>query len=190
MVLDVFIVAVVILALAMVLFFLFSVLLPAMKNASFSVDAPLFAESELTGEGKAYSNSKNANVGVSDKRAFVACGACVQCDEDTFVFDRTHSCRTVHEVCLSLSDCTSMCIGSGDCAAACPQCAIVVKNHGKRSFAVVTDLCCGCGKCVEVCPQNVIKMIPKGDVASLCAEEKQEIDVKRPSVFGFLRGGV
>lgn len=188
MVLNVFIVAVVILALIMVLFFLFSLLLPAMKNASFSVDAPMFSKSEMSVED-AQDNQKESIL-TTDERAFIACGACSHCDEETFVFDKTHSCRTLHEVCLSLSDCDTMCIGSGDCAAVCPQRAIVIKKYGRRNCAVVTDLCCGCKKCVDVCPQGIIKMVSKEEAASFCASEKQAISIERSNVFGFLRGGI
>lgn len=211
MVLKVFIVLWVILALIMVLFFLFSVLLPAMKSASFPVDEPIFSQCELYGEGERgasytcrpqsydasgyplYPNSAQAGngaaggVNVSDMRAVIACALCAEYDKNMTIFDKTHSCRTIHEVCLSLSDCDSMCIGAGDCVAVCPQSAIIIKKYGKRRIAQVTDLCCGCGECAAVCPQNAIKMVKSNEVSSECTACKMDIKTQRPSAHGFLR---
>lgn len=176
MALNVFIVAIVILALVMVLFFLFSVLLPAMKHASFSVDAPLFAASELAGEG---GTRTKVDVRVTDERAVVLCGECDKNEEGVIYFDKTHSCRTVYATSLSPSNCEVMCIGAGDCAAVCPQGAIVIKKCRARRIAIVTDLCTGCGECIKVCPVNVIKMVDKNAIiaASFSCAAMQEKDL-------------
>lgn len=185
MALKVFIVAVVILALIMVLFFLFSVLLPAMKSASFSVDAPIFSDCELTGEGKI--KGADDSVKVSGKKAVVLCASCAKNEVNITAVDMSHSCRTIHEVCTSLSNCDMMCIGAGDCVAVCPQGAIEIKKCSGRQVAVVTDLCCGCALCTDVCPQHVIKMVKSGETSSMCASQVQMLDIVHSTKFASLR---
>jgi Fe-S-cluster-containing hydrogenase component 2 len=53
--------------------------------------------------------------------------------------------------------CSYGCIGYGDCAVACPENAITVKNGLAR---VNTRLCIGCGICAGVCPNKIISVEP------------------------------
>ena len=50
-----------------------------------------------------------------------------------------------------------MCIGKGDCAAACPQRAITIMN----GTAVISNFCIGCGKCIPLCPKGIIQLVDK-----------------------------
>ncbi|MBI5284903.1 MAG: 4Fe-4S binding protein [Chloroflexi bacterium] len=47
---------------------------------------------------------------------------------------------------------------TGDCAAACPTQAIVVRDRGGGTAEWQLDygLCVFCGRCVEACPENAI----------------------------------
>ena len=54
--------------------------------------------------------------------------------------------------------CTYGCLGYGDCAAVCPNNAIVVKDGLAR---VIPALCTGCGQCAKACPNGLIQIIPQ-----------------------------
>ncbi len=72
-------------------------------------------------------------------------------------YNGINNCALIAKTYGSLTQNEYDCIGFGDCAAACPQNAIIIQN----GTAVVTNECCGCGTCVAVCPKYLIKMIPK-----------------------------
>lgn len=79
-----------------------------------------------------------------------------------------YSCKVIHTLYNRISQCTFMCIGSGDCAKVCPQGAIDIA-HG---VAVVNNFCTGCGKCVAVCPVNIIKMVDANSASSLAPQKR------------------
>ena len=95
-------------------------------------------------------------VPVSDKRAVVLCDPNKE-KIQRLDFNGINNCALIAKTYGSLTQNEYDCIGFGDCAAACPQNAIIIQN----GTAVVTNECCGCGTCVAVCPKYLIKMIPK-----------------------------
>lgn len=55
------------------------------------------------------------------------------------------------------STCAYGCLGHGDCAAVCPEKAILVHD----GLAMIDqDKCVGCGICVKTCPKHVIALVP------------------------------
>ena len=52
--------------------------------------------------------------------------------------------------------CLFACIGLGDCAAACPEDAIVLKDGIAK---VISSNCLGCGICAKTCPHGVIRIM-------------------------------
>ncbi len=68
------------------------------------------------------------------------------------------SCKGTLLMYSGRNSCTYGCIGYGDCAAVCPQKAIVVKDGLAK---VSPGLCFGCGMCARECPLGIIDMIPQ-----------------------------
>lgn len=191
---------IIILSLALLLYFLFFVLLPSIKSdISYSDDSdipndnnksdPVFSNIERN-----YVIPKEDFVPVSEKRAFVMCSAekSFKCEKTSF--NEGQSCLVVHSMFKSGNDCQFSCLGLGDCAKACPQNAISIKNN----TAIVTNLCVGCGFCVGVCPKGIIKMITKNtktqaacsntdadDSLTTCSHLKKEENVVRADRKGF-----
>lgn len=60
--------------------------------------------------------------------------------------------------------CTFACIGLGDCAAACPNQAIVITDGVAK---VISSLCTGCGLCAKNCPHSVIRMLEEGAIVAV-----------------------
>lgn len=147
---------------ALVIFFMFALLFPALKGFSLSVENALFSEREMT-----FAKPGGAAKAKSGARAVVLCSPEKAFDAPRLRPDAAQSCALINGVYESLDDCHFSCIGLGDCARACPQDAIAIEN----GCAVVTDLCAGCGKCAAACPKRIIVLMPKtaGECA-LCAK--------------------
>ena len=68
-------------------------------------------------------------------------------------------------------ECKYGCLGSGDCAAVCPNDAICTKDGVAR---VDRRKCVGCGMCASVCPKGIISLIPDiKNTAVLCANKEK-----------------
>ena len=72
-------------------------------------------------------------------------------------YNGARNCALIANTYGSLTENEFDCIGFGDCAVACPQGAIIIKN----GTAAVTNECCGCGSCVSACPKGLIALVPK-----------------------------
>ena len=138
-----------VLLLLLLIFFLFFILLPSIKSDVSEDVNPVYSEIE-----KSFISTKEIPVEMSDKRAVVLCNPEKSFEKNTLVFNRRHSCSYIYHSKKSSSDCAFACIGLGDCAKACPQYAIFIKN----GTAVVSNACIGCGKCVSLCPKDLIKL--------------------------------
>lgn len=153
--------------LALVIFFMFTILFPALKDFSLSVENTLFSDIELR-----FIRPDDVAKAKNDMRAVVLCSPEKSFDTPRLRSDTAQSCALINSVYESLNDCHSSCIGLGDCALACPQDAINIEN----GCAVITDLCNGCGKCVDVCPKCIIVLMPKmAEECLLCAKADSSI---------------
>lgn len=177
------------LALALLIYFLFFILLPSIQGNNEINDDPVFSNIERN-----YVIAKEDEVPESEKKAFVMCSASksFNCEKNTF--NEGQSCLLVNSVFGSGNDCKFSCLGLGDCVKACPQNAIYIKNN----TAVVSNLCIGCGLCITACPKGVIKMINKtsktqtaccnkdsDDPLTSCSNYKKDENVERTDKKGF-----
>ncbi len=173
-------VVLIILCLALLLYFLFFTLLPSIKSEETEGMDPVFSDVEVN-----YVIPKDDEYEGSDKRAFVMCSSEKDFSE-FFKFNPGESCLVANEVFHSGTRCVFSCLGLGDCVKTCPQEAIFIKNH----TAVVSDLCIGCGICVKSCPKNIIKMVDKDSNKELvcsntdselagCSHNKKEENIQR-----------
>lgn len=150
MILHYVILALIILGLSLIVFFMFCVLIPAMKSQGFSVDSLIFSDKEKT-----YVIQKDAVPQQTENKAVVLCSHEKQIGEQRIHALQGQTCALLHEVYGSLNDCPFSCIGLGDCIKSCPQEAIVIE---KNCAVIIRDLCIGCGECIKSCPKQIITM--------------------------------
>ncbi|MCF0240990.1 MAG: 4Fe-4S binding protein [Treponema sp.] len=182
-----FLIFIIFIGLSLLLFFLFYILFPSIKNNQIKNDNPVFAKVEMN-----YVVPEEDVIPVSDKRAVVLCSSKKKFKTDITLFNKNHSCQVITNSYQSGNDCKFSCIGSGDCVKVCPQNAIVIENN----TAVVTNLCIGCGLCINICPKGIIKMVPKNEEQMIvccnsdntitsCSQLRKEEKVIRKSKKGF-----
>ena len=150
----------------LLILFLFYILFPSIKkNLKDITEDPVISDKE-----KNYIKPQREEIVPNENKAVVlcACDKSFKCKREEF--NNEHSCFLINSISDSGTDCKYACIGLGDCAKACPQKAIIIKNR----TAVVTSTCIGCGVCVNVCPKNIIKLVPKQTKElTLCTNEEQ-----------------
>lgn len=143
-----------VLSCSMLLFFFFAFFVPALRLRYDSVEELLSAEE--------FSNPEDERV-QTVARAEPRAGRFARVDAVAADMDvdwrGVKSCAFFRDAMGSPvgSDGFPACIGYGDCARACPQEAIVVRD----GLAVVTDGCDGCGLCVGSCPVNLVSLVPE-----------------------------
>ncbi len=89
--------------------------------------------------------------------AFVKCMGNCNISKEKYTYEGIGSCRAASLLYNGKWECTQGCLGYGDCAAVCPQNAIVIENGLAR---VETKKCVGCGLCAKACPHGLIDIIP------------------------------
>ncbi len=68
--------------------------------------------------------------------------------------------------------CPYGCLGYGDCAAACPYGAILMRE----GFPAVDEaLCTACGNCLAACPKNLFELAPEGAPAFIPCASKSSL---------------
>ncbi len=92
---------------------------------------------------------------VEEKRALIHCLGNCEATEDKVDYEGVHSCAAAKMLFGGKGKCGFGCIGLGDCAEACPQDAISIKNG---LALVCAPECIGCGICAKVCPNNLISL--------------------------------
>ena len=91
------------------------------------------------------------------KVALVQCnGTCANAGQK-LIYDGVDTCQAVSLMFAGDSTCAYGCLGHGDCAAVCPEKAIIVHD----GLAMIDqDKYVGCGICVKTCPKHVIALVP------------------------------
>ena len=113
--------------------------------------------------GAAAANDIAAALGVEaeevvKKVAYVSCnGSCEATDKTEKGWGAgATTCKEAALVWEGEGVCLYACIGLGDCAAACPENAIVLKDGVAK---VISSDCLGCGICAKTCPHGVIRIV-------------------------------
>lgn len=92
-----------------------------------------------------------------EKKAFVACGGCIDYTEDKMIYRGINTCRGANMYFEGKGKCSYGCLGLGDCVNVCPFGAISVVND---AAVVDRSKCTGCGVCTSACPNKLISLIP------------------------------
>lgn len=182
------------LALALLIYFLFFILLPSIQGNNTDANDSVLSDPVFSDIERNYVIAKDDDVPESEKKAFVMCSSSktFNCEKNTF--NEGQSCLLVNSIFGSGNDCKFSCLGLGDCVKACPQNAIFIENN----TAVVSNLCIGCGLCIPACPKGVIKLINKTsktqtvccnknaeDALTTCSGYKKDENVQRTDKKGF-----
>ncbi|MBR2877846.1 MAG: RnfABCDGE type electron transport complex subunit B, partial [Clostridia bacterium] len=124
---------------------------------------------------------------VVEKVAVVHCnGTCdaIQEKNDYFGID---SCAAKLQLYGGPFECKYGCLGSGDCAAVCPNDAICLKDGVAR---IDRRKCVGCGLCSKTCPQHIIHLVKDTTrVVVKCSNKDKGAEVRRICKIGCIGCG-
>lgn len=116
--------------------------------------------------------------------AYVGChGTCEATKKDEKnLREGFKTCREAAEHWEGENVCTYACIGLGDCAASCPNNAIVVTDGVAK---VISTLCTGCGLCAKNCPHGTIQMKKDGVIIAIgCSNHNKGILTRKMCTNG------
>lgn len=150
MIISVIFIFLFVLLISLLHYFIFFILLPALHVQSIIDSTKIFCSEEVPH----YQNNDDCIVG--KKKAVVQCSVQRSFPSLRMNYESSRSCKLYDSIYGSGVDCTTGCIGFGDCVKECPQHAIIIKNN----TAVVTTSCIGCGLCTAVCPKHLIALFP------------------------------
>lgn len=151
------------------------------KNAQMNLCLPGGANS-----ASAISKIMGAQVSVADKKIpVIHCNGNCNNTSNAFNFEGIQTCASAKRFYGSDMKCLFGCIGLGDCASACPENAIKIKDN-LATFCY--DICISCGKCSKICPNGLIEMrSEKKKVDVLCSSQdkgKAAVDACKSSCIG------
>ncbi len=121
-------------------------------------------------------------------KAFVRCHGTQENSKEKFNFGGYESCAQAVRYYAGDKRCRFACLGYGDCARVCPECAITVANG---AAAVNRGLCTGCGLCAGTCPVKVISLVRADEpVLVRCSSHEAGKAVKDACAAGCLSCGI
>ena len=94
---------------------------------------------------------------VVEKIAVVQCAGTCEATSVKAEYRGIQSCAAAKLFYGGKGSCIFGCMGFGDCAKACPQNAIRMRDG--IAF-VIQPRCTGCGICAQTCPQKIIEVVP------------------------------
>ena len=94
---------------------------------------------------------------VVEKIAVVQCAGTCEATSVKAEYRGIESCAAAKLFYGGKGSCIFGCMGFGDCAKACPQNAIRMREG--IAF-VIQPKCTGCGICAQTCPQKIIEVVP------------------------------
>lgn len=103
--------------------------------------------------------------------AFVHCNGNCEATSQKALYDGISTCKAASMLYGGPEACRFGCMGFGDCAAACPNNAICIKD----GIAHVDPFrCIGCKICVGQCPKSIISMVPRESKAVVMCNSKDK----------------
>ncbi len=108
--------------------------------------------------------------------AAVHCSGDCTKTQDKVEYKGMESCKAAKLLYGGKGDCTYGCIGLGDCAAVCPEHAIMVIDGVAR---VNKSACTGCGICAKTCPNHIISLVPANARVTVMCSSKDKGAVTR-----------
>jgi Na+-translocating ferredoxin:NAD+ oxidoreductase RNF subunit RnfB len=112
-----------------------------------------------------------------DVVAFVHCNGSCEATSRKASYEGIATCRAASMLYGGPEACRFGCLGFGDCAEACPNEAICIKDGIAH---VDTSRCLGCGMCTAVCPKSIISMVPQETRAVvICSNKDKGADARK-----------
>lgn len=109
--------------------------------------------------------------------AFVHCNGNCEATGKKAEYKGVSTCRAAAMLYGGPGACTFSCLGFGDCASACPENAICIKDGIAH---VDATKCIGCGVCKKACPKNIISMVPReASAAVMCSNGDKGADARK-----------
>jgi len=104
---------------------------------------------------------------VMERKAVVRCDGRCNVTKDKYIYYGSMSCAASNTYYSGKKECTSGCLGLGDCIKVCKFGAISIKDN----VAVIDrEKCTGCGMCESACPNGLIGVIDETkDVEIICS---------------------
>lgn len=93
------------------------------------------------------------------RAAMVNCNGVCGNTPSKYIYDGVNTCQAASLMFSGDSSCNYGCLGKGDCAAVCPENAIIIQDGLSM---IDQDKCVACGLCVKACPKNIISLVPYG----------------------------
>ena len=186
MILKIILLVLIFIILALFLFFLSCLLVPAVKEQTKLKSNMLFSKIEHK-----FNKLEEGEIQITptDLKAVVLCSCNKKFENvEKIKVYKTQSCALLASEYSSYNPCKFSCLGMGDCKKVCDQHAISIVNN----TAIISDLCCGCGKCIDVCPKKIIKMVSRdvkktvicsnsGEQLTGCSNFQKEENIVRPT---------
>lgn len=114
---------------------------------------------------------------IKDVVAFVHCNGNCTATENKADYEGLSTCKAVTTLYKGPTACAYSCLGLGDCAKACPNNAICLKDGIAH---VDTSRCVGCKVCVATCPKGIISMVPQHtEAAVMCSNKEKGADARK-----------
>jgi len=105
------------------------------------------------------------------KAAFVNCNGTCGNAPAKYNYEGVNTCEAANLMFSGDSSCSYGCLGKGDCAAVCPEDAIVIKDGLSM---IDQDKCVACGICVKACPKHIISLVPYGHLTHVMCSNKDK----------------
>ena len=95
--------------------------------------------------------------------ANVFCQGTCEHTHERYEYTGTPHCASANGLFAGPNSCTFGCLGFGDCVNVCEFNAIYIEDGVAK---VNPNRCTACGKCVKACPKELIRLIPKHELAT------------------------